>query len=338
MFLSARLAQSAASNGPAEPLRPLLGATLSELNDESSEISHETLKLFQLLLRHHLIAQEALEGGAIESLAPIIAYHLPSSSTPVTATPSLTPMVSSPLPSQSSSFAIPILYRSIACVWALSFQPAASKHILKSGALGFLARLLRSPEGRKEKLVRVCLATLNNITSDSEAVTAMLGVNLDRTLRSLSTGRWADPDVELLVQELQASIRSRIGRMSTWEAYTAELASGVLDWTPPHRSSTFWKANAHRLLEHKSELLHRLVELIVSSSDHDIRTKTVAVNDLGQFATTHPRGREWLARIPRAKPTVMSLLDHPDPELAREAMGTMSKMLVSNWAFIAKDL
>lgn len=45
----------------------------------------------------------------------------------------------------------------------------------------------------------------------------------------------------------------------TFEQYASELETGKLEWSPPHKSETFWKENASKLEENNYVLLRQVL-------------------------------------------------------------------------------
>lgn len=56
----------------------------------------------------------------------------------------------------------------------------------------------------------------------------------------------------------------------------------------------------------------------------------VALYDIGEFVKSYPGGRSVAKRL-GARDVVMKLIDHENPELQRQALQCISKMLVQNW-------
>ena len=94
---------------------------------------------------------------------------------------------------------------------------------------------------------------------------------------TLAGRKWSDDDIpseiEFLKEELLKNVqelryyghsdsvfcRSLTYIASSFDEYAAEVRSGKLDWSPVHRSESFWKINASRLQEKDNELLKSLL-------------------------------------------------------------------------------
>ena len=103
---------------------------------------------------------------------------------------------------------------------------------------------------------------------------------------------------------------------SSVDKYRAEVNTGQLDWTPVHKSESFFRENAEKfaplgksLIDHDDlmcagvdmhplsagSLLSNLLRTKVAMqhpNKEDSRTIAVICHDLGEFARWHPRGKK----------------------------------------------
>lgn len=107
----------------------------------------------------------------------------------------------------------------------------------------------------------------------AENLAAMLVVKLLPFMENLSSRKWSDSDIledidyvkERLQENFQSltwvenvyfiSLVANTSFNSTFEQYASEIETGKLEWSPPHKSETFWKENYSRLEEHNYQLL-----------------------------------------------------------------------------------
>lgn len=73
-------------------------------------------------------------------------------------------------------------------------------------------------------------------------------------------------------------------------------------------------------------MLRVLLKLLEAS--RDARTLAVGCFDLGQFVTYFPHGRQLVMDL-RGKELVMRLMMHPDPEVQKQALMCVQKVLLS---------
>jgi len=67
---------------------------------------------------------------------------------------------------------------------------------------------------------------------------------------------------------------------------------------------------------------------LAAGDDEDVAA--IACYDIGEFVRHYPNGRA-IAKQLGVRNVVMSLIEHQNPELQRQALQCVSKMLVQNW-------
>ena len=117
--------------------------------------------------------------------------------------------------------------------------------------------------------------------------------------------------------------------MSRWDIYENEVLNGNLKWGVLH-SEKFFKENC-RKLEGKDGNFHLLKRLIALTMSDDEDVVSVACYDIGEFVRHYPNGKSIAKRL-GAKDAIMRLLDHENIDLQRQALHSISKMMVQNWA------
>jgi V-type H+-transporting ATPase subunit H len=114
---------------------------------------------------------------------------------------------------------------------------------------------------------------------------------------------------------------------TTFDEYAAEVNSGHLRWSPPHRSPTFWTENARRILEHeKGELPRKLAEIMGKSWENDKQVLAIACNDVGALVKEVPEKRNQLEKL-GLKTRVMELMQEPDETVRWESLNALSGWL-----------
>jgi V-type H+-transporting ATPase subunit H len=63
-------------------------------------------------------------------------------------------------------------------------------------------------------------------------------------------------------------------------------------------------------------------------------TTSVACFDLGEFARIHPRGRSILQQL-NIKIPLMQLMEDKDPEVKKQALAAVQKLMVFNWEYLS---
>jgi len=146
--------------------------------------------------------------------------------------------------------------------------------------------------------------------------------------------------------------------MTRWDVYQAEVDSGHLQWSIVH-TEKFFRENAKRMegkdgnfaivkvrhtvhaSAHQSFLptafaknshliiiFYKTLRKLAAGEDEEIAA--IACYDIGEFVRHYPNGRAIAKRL-GIRNVVMNLIESTDPELQRQALQCISKMLVQNW-------
>lgn len=227
-------------------------------------------------------------------------------------------------------------YQAVFCLWLLSFP----KQTLSNDESSVVANALEAAEAPRlltavvrevsaEKVVRISLATLRNLMQMSTTLRKeMIGAGLVAALQSLCMRQWNDVDINDDLQVLASSLDSELASMSTFDVYRAEVLSGALEWTPPHRDDMFWRENVEKMDTNNMEILRCMVRLLNDSADTTVLC--VACHDLAQFVKYHPRGR-YITQSLGVKGRLMELMSEGDSEVRRYALNTVQVLMISNW-------
>lgn len=73
-----------------------------------------------------------------------------------------------------------------------------------------------------------------------------------------------------------------------------------------------------------------LIDLLESD---DSKTVAVALFDLGEFVRFYPNGKHIAKRL-GAKKVAMKLMTHESPDVQKQALQCISKMMVNKWEFV----
>ncbi|KAJ9521211.1 hypothetical protein QJQ45_022950 [Haematococcus lacustris] len=137
---------------------------------------------------------------------------------------------------------------------------------------------------------------------------------------------WGDDDIVELLKYMDEQLKHGIKVLSNFDKYKREVASGQLDWSPMHTSEAFWKEHADKFEERDFMVLRALLKLLESS--REVKTLAVACSDVGMFIVHHPQGR-YIVNDLRGKELVMRLMAHPDPDVQKQALLTVQKIMIT---------
>jgi V-type H+-transporting ATPase subunit H len=238
--------------------------------------------------------------------------------------PLLAPLVRMPPP--GGQLNIQLLYEAVLCCWELSFHRPAADALATAPLVGGLVDVVRLAQ--KEKLVRAALLALRNLLGEGAPAAlefAVVEKGLARAVETRSAQNWDDPDVPALLEWTASRLEEGVLALTSLERYRREVASGVLRRSPLHDSDAFWAENAERLVDSNCALLKQVLALLAAARDP--ATLAVACRDVGQFVVFHPSGRGAVGQL-GGKEAVMRLMAHQDPEVQREALLCVQRLLL----------
>jgi V-type H+-transporting ATPase subunit H len=232
-----------------------------------------------------------------------------------------------------------LLYALCFCLWSLTLaeEGACNQDFLSTGAISLLVEQVAA--ARAEKVVRVALAALRNLSRSSGGVNPfngeMIASGLPRTLEVTAAARAAQPsaraDAEVAadIETLRAALARDTRELTTFEAYAQEVRSGHLHWGIVH-SEKFWRENARACEADDFFIIRRLIDLLKSEDEVVV---AIACYDLGEFVRFYPTGKAILKYL-GAKTVVMELVEHSNADVRRQALQCVSKIMVNKWEFV----
>jgi V-type H+-transporting ATPase subunit H len=246
-------------------------------------------------------------------------------------------MLSSLLGEHTRSKNFQVVYQTIYCFWLLSYNAHLAEHEFHRTTA--IERIVAAVKGTtSDKVVRVGVAALRNLIDRASNNDLIIEAGFMRVLAALLHRKWGDDDLAEDLEALDQSLQKNMLRMSSFDAYRAELFSGELSWSPVHKSERFWRENATRFEEDTCRVLGVLIELILNS-DNDVAL-SVALHDLGEFARFHPRGRQIINQFPAVKARLLELINiesssKDKADVQSRALLTCQKIMIQNWEFIS---
>jgi V-type H+-transporting ATPase subunit H len=181
----------------------------------------------------------------------------------------------------------------------------------------------------KEKTTRLLISSLYNLLSTNKQTllpTAVLA-RLPALLSNINGRHFNDTDLQEDLQNLTEMIEEHTKTQTTFDEYAAEVNSGHLRWSPPHRDETFWAENARKILEYeKGELPKKLAEIMSKSWDNDKQVLAIACNDVGRLVKEVPEKRLQLEKL-GLKSRVMELMVEKEEAVRWESLNALSGWL-----------
>jgi len=225
-----------------------------------------------------------------------------------------------------------LLYHVLLVIWQLSFEGKMVGEGLEKNheIIPLYTQLLRmSP---KEKTTRLLLATMNNLISDNKELLIPIATTarLPALIGNLGGRHLTDSDLLDDLKNVDEMLTEYTKDQTTFDEYAAEVKSGHLRWSPPHRNPTFWRENARRILEdNKGELPKKLAEIMGKSWDTDKKVLAIACNDVGNLVKEVPEKRSQLEKL-GLKARTMELMSESDEGVRWESLKAVGEWLRYN--------
>ncbi|KAI9713789.1 MAG: H(+)-transporting V1 sector ATPase subunit H [Bogoriella megaspora] len=229
----------------------------------------------------------------------------------------------------SGGVGIQLLYHVLLVIWQLSFEGSLVGEGLEDehDIIPVYCQLLRlSP---KEKTTRVLLSTLYNLlsTNRNTLLPAATLVKLPTLLQNISGRHLTDEDLLEDLKALKDMLDEYTKTQTTFDEYAAELQSGHLRWSPPHRNPTFWRDNARRIIEDgQGELPRKLAEILGKDWQNDKQVLAIGCNDVACLVKEVPEKRTQLEKA-GLKSRVMELMQEADENVRWESLRAVGEWL-----------
>lgn len=183
----------------------------------------------------------------------------------------------------------------------------------------------------KEKLTRLLLSTLNNLFADENNTAFFLPAatqsRLPQLLGNLRSRHLTDDDLKEDLESLKNTLDEYASTQTTLSTFAAEVKSGHLRWSPPHRNAQFWTEHARSIIENdKGELLKKLSQILGEKWTTDKAVLAVGCNDVGCLVREVPEKKSVLEKL-GLKARVMELMQDEDEAVRWEALRATGEWL-----------
>ncbi|KAI5466741.1 armadillo-type protein [Mariannaea sp. PMI_226] len=222
-----------------------------------------------------------------------------------------------------------LLYHALLVIWQMSFEAGDIGDDLNDeyDIVLLYTQLLRlSP---KEKTTRLILSTLSNLLEKNSKSLLPIAVlaRLPALLDNIGSRHLTDPDLLEDLSNLKEMLEEYTKTKTTFDEYVAEVQSGHLRWSPPHRNTVFWAENARKILEFENgEIPRKLVEIMRQPWDNDKQVLAIACNDVGNLVKEVPEKRYQLEKA-GLKTRIMELMQSDDENVRWESLRALGGWL-----------
>ncbi|TGJ88222.1 hypothetical protein E0Z10_g541 [Xylaria hypoxylon] len=229
----------------------------------------------------------------------------------------------------SGGVGIQLLYHVLLVLWQLSFESEDIGDDMNDeyDIILLYTQLLRlSP---KEKTTRLILSTLHNLLEANPSTllpTAVLA-RLPALLKNVGGRHLTDPDLQEDLDKLTEMLDEYQKTKTTFDEYAAEVQSGHLRWSPPHRHQVFWTENSRKILEHENgEIPRKIAEIMKKPWENDKAVLAIACNDIGCLVKEVPEKRHQLEKL-GLKTRIMELMQDSDENVRWESLRALGGWL-----------
>ncbi|RYP23944.1 hypothetical protein DL765_000830 [Monosporascus sp. GIB2] len=229
----------------------------------------------------------------------------------------------------SGGVGLQLLYHVLLVLWQLSFEAEDIGDEMDDeyDIVLLYTQLLRlSP---KEKTTRLLLSTLYNLleANPSSLLPTAVLARLPSVLQNVGSRHLTDPDLLEDLERLKEMLEEYTKTKTTFDEYVAEVQSGHLRWSPPHRHQTFWVENARRILEYENgEIPRKLADIMKKPWDSDKAVLAIACNDVGCLVKEVPERRYQLEKL-GLKTRIMELMQDSDENVRWESLRALGGWL-----------
>jgi len=232
--------------------------------------------------------------------------------------------------------------------------------------LAMLVHLART--GSKEKVVRICLATLlelaegcgktrlerakvrqgvkgfvpsaqtpiregrvlgSTMPSPSYVYEELVELDLREVLRHVRDQPFKDEDLFALVQELDKGLVHHFREMTSFERYRGQIISRRLTWGAMRKDQRFWRANV-MCFEESSFAIVKALAGLASDKDEDPEVIAIALHDLACFMEHYPHGRQIVRDIPGFKNRAIELMElSANMHIKRYALSVVQRLMLA---------
>ncbi|KAI2621101.1 ARM repeat-containing protein [Hypoxylon sp. NC1633] len=229
----------------------------------------------------------------------------------------------------SGGVGLQLLYHVLLVLWQLSFEAEEIGDDLNDeyDIILLYTQLLRlSP---KEKTTRLLLSTLYNLldANPSTLLPAAVLARLPALLQNVSGRHLTDPDLQEDLERLKETLEEYQKTKTTFDEYVAEVHSGHLRWSPPHRHQVFWTENSRKILDFENgEIPRKLADIMKKPWENDKAVLAIACNDIGCLVREVPEKRYQLEKL-GLKTRIMELMQDSDENVRWESLRALGGWL-----------
>lgn len=227
-----------------------------------------------------------------------------------------------------------IAYNVLVTLWILSYHDFALKYF-ENPTMDLIEKSLKILDFfNKEKVVRVTLLLMENLSNRKQCLEIMSDLNGLELIQKLQQRHWVDEDIKELLEKLWETFDKNYEEFTSIDKFRKEIHLKSLRWGPVH-TERFWQENFMHF--HDKDNLDLIKELVGLLEVENERTVAVALYDLGEFAKYFPFGRSYLDNL-GIKSVIYEVMQKSESaEIKKEAITCLQKLIVTSWQGKSKN-
>ena len=223
-----------------------------------------------------------------------------------------------------------IMYYTLLNIWILSFEDDFVKFVEDPKNLIIVDILNTLKKLAREKLTRVGLKILRNLSRSTSCVSLMIDNNLIGFLTMEMRKNIKDEKMKDNMNYLIEIMEKNYKIFSSYEKFLKEIETEKLTFGPCH-TSKFWKEHIKKTEKDEFAIIKKLIHLLESNDD---TTQAVACFDLGEFSRLHPFSKTILESFD-GKAKLMKMIEKESPLVREHGLVAIQKLMINNWQIIA---
>lgn len=231
---------------------------------------------------------------------------------------------------EKNSKDLQIMYYTLLNIWILSFEPKFIKFVEDPKNLIILDILNTLKKLAREKLTRIGLKILKNLSKSTNCVSLMIDNSLIAFLTMETRKNIKDENIKNNINFLIQIMEKNYKIFSSYEKFLKEVETEKLNFGPCH-TSKFWKEHIKKTEKDEFFIIKKLIGLLENSDD---MTQAVACFDLGEFSRLHPFSKKILESFD-GKTKLMKMIEKESPLVREHGLVAIQKLMINNWQIIA---
>lgn len=226
----------------------------------------------------------------------------------------------------NSTEKIQFQYKILLSIWLLSFNTNTLKEFSKIYQNDFLKLINLVKVSIKEKIIRLIISILNNITSipndsktsENNIKYLILIGNIIPVLNNLKNRKWSDDELVEDLEFLTEKIQGIYDHLTSFDEYLQELNSKNFTNSPTHSNDEFFIDNLSKFQDSGYKIFKQLINLLDTDQNNSNNFKFI-LNDISKILKLDSHAVDILTDNNK-KTRIMELLNHKSADVRFAAL------------------